>query len=147
MRAWLKRLTVRHWTWLHFKAAVLIWVVTLGAFTPKQVDGAIGSLVGALMWVTVAGCLISASGLVMSAQRGKVAVIGLSIEFVGIWFTFAGPVSYLITQIYLSVTLPDGDQRYALAWLAYTLVAGIICRISIVGPRRSKEAHDPQKRG
>lgn len=141
----LRRLTPRHWGWLHFKAAMLLWMSLLLIFTPANVYEALGWVVWLIASVTIFGTLTSMVGLVMSAQHAKVAVLGLSIELAGLWFTAAGPVAYLITQMYLALNLHDGQQRYALCALAYLVCAALACRIIIVAPRVRSEAHDETK--
>lgn len=139
-----KRLTLRHWSWIHFKLAMLAWVGMLLAFTPTAVFGALGGVVVLISAVTIGGALTGIIGLIMSAQTGRTAVIGISIELAGLLFMAAGPVAYLITQIFLA-TLPAGNQRYALVLLAYVVCSALLCRILIVAPRVRQEAHDQSK--
>lgn len=146
MRKVLSRLTPRHWSWLHFKLALLVWSLTFLRYTPIRVDDTLGAqIVQLALGVTALGCLISMVGLIMSAQGGKAGVIGLSIELSGIYFTFAAPIVYFFTQVWLAASLPEGEQRYALGVYAYVVIAAMICRLVIVRPRRKREANDPSK--
>lgn len=141
-----RRLTLRHWSWIHFKVAMLVWAAILLTYTPTAVAGALGAVVILISVVTILGSLTSMVGIVMSAQHGtKVGVIGISVELAGLYFMGAGPLAYLITQLWLAVTLPGGSQRYALVVFAYAMCVALTCRILIVAPRRNMEAHDPTK--
>ena len=135
---WVGNLTVQDWAWLHFKAAVLAWVLTLWRFVPVKVGDALGGVIVAVAVVTIVGAVTSILGLVIAAQSRRVAVAGLGVELAGLWVMAAGPVSYLAVQVYLASTLPDGDQRYALCFFAYTLCAAVGARIVIVIRRRRR---------
>lgn len=135
---WVGNLTVQDWAWLHFKAAVLVWAAVLWRFTPVKVEDALGGVIVAVAVVTILGATTSIVGLVIAAQSRRVAVTGLGVELAGLWVMAAGPVSYLAVQWWLAARLPDGDQRYALVVLAYTLCAAVGTRIVIVIRRRRR---------
>lgn len=135
---WVGNLTVQDWAWLHFKAAVIVWAAVLWRFTPVRVEDALGGVIVAVAAATIVGGLISITGLIVAAQSRRLAVTGLSVELAGLWVMTAGPVPYLIVQVYLASTLPDGDQRYALCFLAYVLCAALAARIVIVIRRRRR---------
>lgn len=141
-----RKLTLRHWAWLHFKLALLAWAIILLTYTPSSVVGALGMLVGFVAVVTIVGTAVSSVGIIMSAQglSTRAGVTGISVELIGLCFTTAGPLSYLITQVCLAFG-PEGEQRYALCLYAYAMCAALACRILIVVPRRNREAHDQTK--
>ena len=141
-----RKLTLRHWSWIHFKFAMLVWAVVLLGYTPTAVAGALGAVVITISTVTIVGSVTSIVGIVMSAQNGtKAGVIGISVELAGLYFMGAGPVAYFITQVWLALTLPEGSQRYALVVFSYAMCVALACRILIVAPRRNREAHDLTK--
>lgn len=133
-----RRLSSADWSWIHFKLAILVWSLVLMWFTPTQVNIAQGAVAAVFTIVTAIGVVVSVVGLAMSAQHGQLGLIGLTIEYSGIIFASTGPFSYLITQVYLSVTLPNGDQRYALAVLTYVVFAALLARFRIVRARRKR---------
>lgn len=137
----MRRLTIRHWSWIHFKLAVLVWMILLATFTPTKLGVAVGIILILVATVTIIGSVVSIAGIIMTAQTGKTAVLGITVELGGLWFMLAGPAVYLFTQIYLAITLEDGDQRYALVALSYAFVAALLCRIVIVKPRQSRAGH------
>lgn len=132
------RFTSQDWTWLHFKVALLIWAVLLLRFTPDAVATALGIVSFVAMLVSIVGILTSMVGLSMSAQPDKLGLLGLTIEYSGLMFTAAGPITYFIVQVYLAITLPTGDQRIALCALAYVICAALFARLRIVHRRRKK---------
>lgn len=138
-----KRLTKADWSWFHFKIALLAWSITLLIYTPIPIANALGPVAAVFTSLTAVGVVISLVGLVMSAQIGKIGLIGLTVEYSGIIFTFAGPVNYLITQIYLAVKEPDGHNRYALCVLAYVVISALAARFRIVRNRRVKALNVP----
>lgn len=144
-----RRLTPEHLGWLHFKIALgLVWPIALITLTPVTLVGSLGWVVYFMAITTLTGALVSMTGLVMSAQRGTLAVVGLSVELAGLFFFLVGPLTYAITYGVLSVT-GFGElknvQFIPLAIFSYSMVAAIINRIVIVMPRRRREAHDVSK--
>lgn len=141
-----RKLTIRHWSWIHFKVAMFVWAAILLGYTPTAVAGALGAVVLTISIVTMLGSVTSIVGIIMSAQYGtKAGVIGISVELAGLYFMGSGPLAYFITQLWLALTLPQGSQRYALVVFAYAMCVALTCRILIVAPRRNREAHDPTK--
>lgn len=133
-----KRFTSQDWSWVHFKIALLIWTILLMQFTPTAVFSALGVVIVVAMVVSMLGILISLVGLGMSAQPDKIGLLGLSIEYSGLLFTTAGPITYFIVQVYLAVTLPTGDQRIALCALGYVVCAALFARFRMVHRRRKR---------
>lgn len=134
----LRRLTVQDWVWLHFKAAMLVWAGVLWRFTPVRIDDALGGLTVAVSAVTILGGLVSITGLIVSAWSRRAAVRWLGVELSGITLMAVGPGAYFATQVWLAVTLPGGEQRYALCVLAYVLCAAVLARFVIVVRRRRR---------
>jgi hypothetical protein len=142
----IRRLSIRHWAWIHFKLTLAAWSVLLVVFTPTVVLGTLGGAVILLVaGATFVGAMVSVLGIVLSAQTGSAAVVGLSVELAGLFLMLAGPVAYTITQVGLVLTDPSGSQRIALAAFAYAMCAALLCRILVVAPRRAREAHSLDK--
>lgn len=133
-----RRLTAQDWSWIHFKVALLVWAIFLFKFTPTAVSHALGAVSIVAASVCIFGVLLSLIGLVMSAQPDRIGLLGLSIEYSGLIFTAAGPITYFIVQVYLASTLPTGDQRIALCALGYVVCAALFARFRIVHRRRKK---------
>lgn len=139
----LKRLTPVHWAYIHFKLAVgIAWPVALFLFTPAVVNDALQrSIITAMSGVTVVGGLMSIVGLVMTAQRGNVRTIGISIELAGIALLSSGPLAYFLTQATLAV---NDQDRVALSVFCYAMLAALICRVVMLLPWfiRTAQAED-----
>jgi len=133
-----RRLTVQDWVWLHFKVAVITWAAVLWRFTPAKVGSAVGWLIAFAAIVTIVGGILSATALIVAAWSRRAAIHALAVEYSALWLMAAGPISYFGIQVWLSATLPDGDQRYALSVHAYVLCAVIAARIVIVYRRRRR---------
>lgn len=133
-----RRLTPNAYSWIHFKLAILVWAVLLFNFTPNAVSSALGTVSIVAAIVSIFGIVMAITGLVMSVQPGKTGVLGLTIEYSGLYFATAVPVTYLIVQIYLASTLPNGDQRIALCALSYAVCAALAARIRMVYRRRKR---------
>jgi hypothetical protein len=141
----LARVKLQAWLWIHFKLALLVWSFLLFYYTPIQVHNVQGDIVtGLFTIVTGMGAIISVTGLVVKNQGCESTLIGSEIELAGLVFMAAGPISYLVTQIFLALTLPDGDQRYALCALTYALCAALVCRIAIVYDHFAKHVRVPK---
>lgn len=139
----LKRLTPVHWAYIHFKLAIgLAWPTALFLFTPAVVNDALQrSIISAMAGVTIVGGLMSIVGLVMTAQRGNVRTIGISIELAGIALLSSGPLAYFLTQSTLAF---DDQDRVALAVFCYAMLAALICRVVMLLPWfiRTAQAED-----
>lgn len=144
--SYLKRLTPRHWAWLHFKIMLgVFWAVLMFVYTPYGIENALGrGLVTGWLLVTIIGCLTSVVGLVMTVGDGKVHVLGVSVELVGLILFSVGPVIYFFTQLAL---LFNGDirDRLALVVLAYAMCSVFIYRFVVIVPRYRQEARDETK--
>lgn len=142
----ISRLRLRDWAWLHYKLIVgVAWPVALLLFPPTGPALALGPAFALVAFVTIGGSLVSMTGLVASRQRGGIAVVGLTIEVVGILFMLAGVVAYWLTQVAL-LGGPDGKNRIALAFFAYGMGAAIVARLVIVLTDRHDAATRPSLR-
>lgn len=141
----LRRITLRRWSWIFFKVAALSYGVTLWVFTPKVIAETLPASITNIAFALIVGALVSIAGIVMVSQTGRVAVWGLTVELMGIMMVAAGVAAYLLTQIYLVVTLPTGTDRIAFCVLLVWVLAALFARAVIVMPRRHKEGHDPRK--
>lgn len=149
MRRALGRLTIRHLGWLNFKLVIgVAWPITLLTHTPASLIASLGWLVFLVASTTLAGALTSIVGLIMSAQTGAKAVVGLSVELAGLCLMVTGPTAYCLTYVYLCFAGFNGitgSQFVPGAVFAWAMVCALVCRILIVAPRRSQEAHDATK--
>lgn len=143
--AFIKRITLRRWSWIAFKASAFLWALHLILFTPPVVAQTLQSTIFLLAGTIMVGSLISIAGLVMVSQQGRTAVIGLSVELIGIILVTLSTAGYLWTQIHLAYTLPDGASRIAFCYLLVWIITALIARLVIVFPRRQQEGHDPRK--
>jgi hypothetical protein len=142
----LSRLRVRDWAWVQVKIVVGIgWPVQLLIHPPAGPARALGGALSTVAIVTILGALVSLFGLIAARQRGGIAVVGLTIETVGIGFVLAGLIAYWLTQVAL-LSGPDGEQRQALAWYAYGMAAAIAARLAIVLTERHEAAVRPERR-
>jgi hypothetical protein len=140
----LKRLTPVHWAYIHFKLAIgIAWPIALWAFTPAVVNDALQrTIVSSMAGTTILGGLMSVVGLVMTAQRGKVRTIGVSIELAGIALLSSGPLAYFLTQATLAL---ENTERIALAFFCYAMLAALICRLVMLLPWFIREAQPDGK--
>ena len=140
----LKRLTPVHWAYIHFKLAIgVAWPVALWVFTPAAVNDALQrTIISTMSGVTIIGGVMSIVGLVMTAQRGKVRTIGVSIELAGIALLSSGPLAYFLTQATLAL---DNSDRVALAFFCYAMLAALICRLVMLLPWFIREAQTDGK--
>lgn len=118
---------------------MIVWALTFYVFTPKKVAYALDILLSSLITaVVLVGVSLSVVGLMFSTSKFvDTSRRGLNIELAGLWIAMGGPVSYFITQFYLSFGL-DGDQRIALTTFAYCLCAFMLVRIVIVSTFRGR---------
>ncbi|WP_307083520.1 hypothetical protein [Arthrobacter agilis] len=135
----LKRLTPVHWAYIHFKFALgVVWPTVLWLLTPTAVNDALQrTIVTTMAGATILGGIMSITGLIMTAQRGRVRTIGVSIELAGIALLSSGPLSYFFTQAYLALS---NYERAALAVFAYAMLAALICRFVMLLPWFIREA-------
>lgn len=134
---------------VHFYLALGVgWGHAMLLFTPQSLSSNLASD-GITVWTvtTMLGGIIAATGLVMKAGRiRRLQLRGLSVEFVGVFLLAGGPFQYMTIQIGFWI---DGqfEERYALAWFAWAMVAALIVRIATVVPDFITEATDERKAG
>lgn len=122
-------------------------IATLVTATPSLL-ASLGWVVYLIAITTLTGAAVSLVGLIMSAQTGTKAVLGLTVELVGLFLMLVGPFGYFAANALLSIT---GFWHFAAAsflpamFFAYAMVAAIINRILIVAPKRYREGHDASK--
>lgn len=130
------RVGLRHLAQLGYKASIVVWMVVLVFHTPKLASAALGGTIIVLAAVTILGAIVSGIGLIMSCQEGRVARSGLGLELAGLYSMVVGPLSYLITQIVLASTQPDGwALRSAFVCALLVILLSILSRIAQVAHR------------
>lgn len=126
--------------WLHFKIALGIgWTTAMLFSTPYSIDAEV-SRTSIQVWTigTCVGAIASIIGMFMTlAMKRKTALVGLHVEFIGLMLFAGGPIQYFLVQ--LSLLSSDPDSRIAIAWFAYSMLAAILARMSIVGSRIFRE--------
>lgn len=158
LAAALRRLNAVDVAHLHVKAAAGVWSCLLVAHTPRVLGDAMGStLIVLLCGMLLIGAAVSSLGLVIAARNSTAdllqlqadlrrAVFGLLIEFLGLALIFIAVSLYFASQAALA-TGPEGDQRIALAGLAYLVGAQFLARITSVLHRRRKEIRTAKSKG
>lgn len=142
----LKRVTLRHWAWIHVMVSLAVWAVLILNFTPVGVYAALQQpLIGIWTTVTIIGALTAVVGLILSlANSPRKRVLSISVELFGLILAATGPFTYLLTQFSL-LFAETADARLALTFFAYYGLSIILYRILIVIPRFRKEAQDVRK--
>jgi len=142
----LKRVTLRHWAWIHVMLSLAVWAVLILNFTPVGVYAALQQpIIGIWTTVTIIGALTAVIGLLLSlANSPRKRVLSISVELFGLILAAAGPFTYFITQFSL-LFAETPDARLALTFFAYYGLSIILYRILIVIPRFRKEAQDVRK--
>jgi hypothetical protein len=140
----LRRLNIRQLGWLQFKLVLgILWPLSLIFLTPASLLGSIGWIVYLIASATLTGTAVSVTGLILSAQGGAKATVGLSIELAGLALFTVGPFAYFLIYLTLCFTgygkFP-GTIYVPSTCFAYAMVAAITCRILIVAPARSRQA-------
>lgn len=153
MRAF-KRLTLQHWGWLAFKMTLgVLWPLSILDTVPPALIDSLGWVIYLVCFSTLTGASVSMVGLVMSAQRGVAAVIGLTVELVGLSLMLVGPIANALTQFMLAGVGFDyqgahysGPQLLPGAFISLAIFLALINRVLIVLPARRRQASDPGKR-
>lgn len=142
----LKRVTLRHWAWIHVMLSLTVWAVLILNFTPVGVYAALQQpIIGIWTTITIVGGLTAIVGLLLSlANSPRKRVLSISVELFGLILAATGPFTYLAAQVSL-LFLETPDARLALTVFAYYGLSIIIYRILIVIPRFRKEAQDVRK--
>lgn len=145
---YLKRLRARHWAWMNFLASIgIAWPLFMLLTPPELIAGALNPAVLAIsMIVSLVGTGVALFGYFASQQRGKLGVIGVSIELSGLILSFIGPAAYLLIRLYLLTQPADPPNILSSPlFFAYSLCAVYLYRFVIVIPRFRFEARDPNK--
>lgn len=143
-KPYLRRLKLRHWGWVHAKLALgLGWTHAMLLSPPESYEGQVTQLT-LVSWTmsTAVGAVVSLVGLFLTFHlRRKTAAFGLTLEMVGLALFAGGPFQYMLIQIGFAI---DGNfqDRYALIWFAYSMLAFIIARACIILPGWVEEATD-----
>jgi hypothetical protein len=136
---------IRDWAWVQVKLVVGIgWPVALLLYPPRVSAAALGPALVTVAVVTIVGAVVSLVGLFAARQRGGIAVVGLTIETVGIGFVLAGTIAYWLTQVSLLGSV-DGEQRIAFSWYSYGMAAAFAARLAIVLSDRHEQATRPER--
>lgn len=126
----LSRLTGTDWAFLHFKLALcLVWVLSMRA---NQVfTDTLGPLL-TYAWVAMSfvGLIVSATGLIMSAQDYWTRRRGVHVEMVGLWIMLAAPLVYLCVN--LGLWASTGEPRWVPSAYSYVLCAALAARMIMV---------------
>lgn len=141
---WLRRLTLRDWGWINFKIALgVLFPLFVLVSPPSALNATFSVVVYAWLATTFIGGLTSTTGIIMSAQPGRVGVIGLTVELAGLIFMFAGP--FLLLVVYLALWLARVEVRMTAVGLTWSLCAALLARAAIIVPVYVREAHDTSK--
>lgn len=148
MSKFFKRLRPRHWAWASVLVCAGIWwptyiLVSPPPFLKGNVDPVILSI---CMVIAIFGAALEIFGYLASQQPGRLGVLGVSVELIGLILASVGPVAYLVSYSYL-LWQGSGDVNFGSAFiLAVTITVLYSYRAVIVVPRFRSEAHDPAKR-
>lgn len=146
---WLRaRVPLRHWAWIHaFLALGLGWGHSIVLFPPSAFDDVVDqSLIFRMGILSALGAIVSVIGLMLTRSLHPRRVHkGLWIELVGVALLAGGPLQYLGLQIgFLVDDISESggfDQRYALSWFAYSMVAFVAIRFFIIIPELIESAN------
>lgn len=129
-----RRLRMTDWGWLQFKVVLAVWSVALLTWPPATSAAILGPVFSLVAGVVLVGAAVSASGLVASRQPGLAAVLGLTVELVGLFFVLAAIVSYWFAQIAIIATSApaEASQRYAFACFTFAMGSAVVARLLII---------------
>lgn len=147
MRNFFQRLRARHYSWATVLAIVGIWWPTYIIFTPPEFirEGPVDfNFLTIAMLVGVLGSGTKISGYLASQQTGKLGVLGVSVELVGLVLAAVAPFAYL--AVTGAVAISEGrDFLNSASILAIAIMAMYAHRAVIIVPRFLREAHDESK--
>ncbi|MET4061531.1 hypothetical protein ABIB35_003104 [Arthrobacter sp. UYP6] len=135
-------LTAVDWAFVNVKIALgIMWPIFYFSGNSVRPAGTGGVFLWLWCTCTVAGFIVSLTGLIMAAQPRRLRFSGRQVEIAGIWLFAGGPVCYGILQIALLADTHD-PIRGAQVALAYGLTAALVARVFIVkdGVRRAAVA-------
>lgn len=124
------RLTRTDWAFLHFKAAIGIFLM----FPLSQLGSIQNSLTAwfivAWLAVTTVGFWVSVVGLILSAQRHETRRQGLRIEMTGLCLIMAGPVVFMLVQA--GIWFDTGQDKGTAIALCYVIASAILARMVMI---------------
>lgn len=145
----LRRMKAQQWAWLHLKLALGFgWTTAMLFVTPTTLRDGL-EVNGIAFWTigTALGALVSIIGMVMSmAIAIRTKLLGLTIEFIGLILFAGGPLQYFAIQV--SQLGTDFQDRYALSWFAYCMLAAVLVRLVavVVLLLQNAAAHDAESK-
>lgn len=143
----LGRLSRSLWGWLIFKLIFGVgWPLALLTFTPASLLASLGWVIYLVASTTLTGALISIVGLILSAQSGTRATVGLTVELVGILLMLVGPISYCLTLVTVATVGFGGTPGWQFipsVFFSAGMVSAIVNRLLIVLQVRSRVSHQP----
>ena len=87
-----------------------------------------------LVGVTIFGALVAIVGVGMSSCPGIVGRRGYGIELAGLLSMAVGPLLYVVTQIVIASTTPNGwYERGAFVAALWVIFSAVLARAAIVG--------------
>ncbi len=129
---------IRRFAWIHFKLAIASWALAFMFLPPTTTQDSIGNYI----WLGVCfiGALSSALGLTLGF-RSKWRTSSVVIELAGLSAMLVGPVIYFSAQLFLVIQGTDEtfQQRFALLFFAWAMVAAVLARMATVIPRFHRE--------
>jgi len=133
---------------INFKLSMAIWAGVLMFFPPTTTLSAVGSVLH-IVWtsLTMAGALTCVVALTMTFWP-KLRRASIPIELTGLCVMIVGPFVYWTTQLTLVFESYEGfQQRVALSFFAWAMVAAVVARLATVIPRFHFERLGFGKRG
>lgn len=125
---------IRRVAWVHFKLSLAVWALVFILVPPTTTINVVNNV--AWLVVCLIGALTSTAGLILGFWS-KWRSASIFVELTGMALMIVGPFVYFTTQVSL---INSGDaevfqQRFALAFFAWAMIAAILARLSEVIPR------------
>lgn len=118
------------------------WTHAMLFVTPDSIAQATDSA-NVVVWtvMTAVGALVSIIGMGIAHRVKGQAVLGYTIEFVGIVLFAGGPLQYLLVQVGFWSDPDAFRQRYALGWFALAMCISVGIRgLQVLHKRRASAA-------
>ena len=131
---------IRRLAWLNVKAGFIGWGLTMMFLPPTPILELQGHIFQ-YVWtgLTVIGAILGFIGICisMSLNPSLIRRIAVPLELSGLALMVIGPVVYFITQwgLLFSNFPSSYEQRIALVWYAYIVIAYTVARFCMVAPR------------
>lgn len=149
IKTFFQRLKPRHYAWASVLAIVGIWWPSFILATPPEfiIEGSVNLLVlNICMIITMIGAVTKIIGYFGSQQQGKIGVIGISVELVGLVLAAVGPFAYIAVSLAVGL---DEENSKQIVNSAVIFAVGIfvmyVYRAMVIVPRFLREAHDEFK--